>query len=912
MRSLRLPLALLVLCVRLAAAEFFVAPDGDDRGPGSREAPFASLEGARDAIRARKGDGGLPEGGTTVTLLGGTYRRTATFALEARDSGTPASPVVYRAEPGKEVRLTGGREVRGFAPVRDPRILARLPENSRSQVRQADLRAEGIADFGVLEPRGMGLPQRPAALEVFAGDRPMPLARWPNEGFVRTGEVIDTGSKVFSRGGPQGFINPHRREEPRPGAFVFAESRLARWTEAKDIWVHGYWGRDWSSEHLPVAAIDAEKHTVHMGHPTRYGHYPDKRFYFLNLLEELDQPGEWYLDRETGLLYFWPPEPPAATSVSLLSVPLLALRNVSHVALRGLVFEQTRTNAIEIREGEGVLLAGCTVRNIGSQAIRVTGGRNHAVIGCDIMDIGDGGIVLQGGSRRTLEPGGHRAENNHIARFGRWCRTYRPAISLQGAGNSARHNLIHDSAHIAVTMGGNDHVFEFNEVHSVVRETTDSGALYTGGNPTCRGNVIRHNYWHHIGSGLRHSGQAAIYLDDGLSGTRVVGNLFYRVGGAGVFGATNVHGGKDNVFENNAFVDCRLGLSFHTWSAKVWQDFLASGVIRRAFEAVDAEGPLYRERYPELAVVAGNPGQNIMRRNLLYRCERIFHERPEGRTRNEQNLLTDENPGFAQPEQGDFRMAEPVPDLAELGFEPIPFARIGLRPDLDRASWPVVHAPLAVPEPEPAPPPRTAARPPAPVFAVHRTDRNPSIDGHIGEGEWGTTERVMPIAERPDGKPVLPPSHAWAVHDGQNLLLAVSIPLNGKEARTGQRWRDDDAVELALRGPGGADAPILVLRGYAGGHFEASAEAGAPAETVARLNREVGYAARVRGTDGWTAEWRLPFAALGGIRLVAGTPLRLPFSLTVRQTAGPVWQMWRGTHGYSWLVDRAGILELVP
>lgn len=905
MRSASLLLPLLFASLPLAALEFFVSPTGDDQAAGTREAPFASLERARDAIRARQAEGGI-----TVTLLPGTYPRTATFILETQDSGTPASPVVYRAEPGQTVRLNGGREIRDFVPVRDPHILARLPEAARGHVQQTDLRAQGITVFGTLEPRGMGLPQRPAALEVFAGDWPMPLARWPNDGFVRTGEVIDTGSKVYSRGGPQGFINPQQREEPRPGAFVFADDRLARWSEARDIWVHGYWGRDWSDEHLPVAAIDQEGQIVHLGHPTRYGHYPDKRFYFLNLLEELDQPGEWYLDRESGILYFWPPEPAATASVSLLAAPLLILRDVSHVTLRGLVFEQTRTNAIDVTGGENVLLAGCTVRNIGNQAIRVVGGKNHAVLGCDIMDTGDGGISLQGGIRRTLEPGGHRAENNHIARFSRWCRTYRPAISLQGVGNAARHNLIHDTAHMAVGMSGNDLLFEFNEIHSAVRETTDSGALYTGGNPTCRGNVIRHNYWHHIGSGLRHSGQAAIYLDDGLSGTQIIGNLFHQVGGAGQFGAINVHGGKDNLVENNAFVDCRAGAGFHTWSDKVWQDFLESKSIRSAFEAVDANGPLYRERYPELAGIAENPGLNTMRRNLLYRCERSFRERPEGRTRDEQNLLTAENPGFAQPDQADFRMGQPVAALAEIGFEPIPFERIGLRPDLERATWPVVHAPRPIPEPEPAPPPQVAPPPPPPpVFPIRRTDRDIVIDGQLGETEWGTVEQAIPIAEHPDGKPLLPPSHAWIVHDGENLLLAVSIPLEGHEAKTGQTWREDDAIELALRNPGSEGAPILVLRGYAGGHFEASPEAGAPAETVARLNREITYAAQIHGTARWTAEWRLPFAAL---ELAPVTPCRLPFSLTIRQTAGPSWQMWRGTNGHSWLVDRAGILELVP
>ena len=75
----------------------YVAPDGSDGNPGTRAKPFATLEGARDAIRALKKAGGLPEGGATVVIRGGVYERKNTFALTRADSGTPDAPVVYRA-----------------------------------------------------------------------------------------------------------------------------------------------------------------------------------------------------------------------------------------------------------------------------------------------------------------------------------------------------------------------------------------------------------------------------------------------------------------------------------------------------------------------------------------------------------------------------------------------------------------------------------------------------------------------------------------------------------------------------------------------------------------------------------------------------------------------------------------------
>ena len=111
----------------------------------------------------------------------------------------------------------------------------------------------------------------------------------------------------------------------------------------------------------------------------------------------------------------------------------------------------------------------------------------HGVAGCDIYETGDGGIALTGGDRKTLTPGGLLADNNHIHHYSRWNRIYQPAIALNGVGNRATHNLIHDAPHMAIVFGGNDTRIEFNEIHSVCYESNDAGAIYAGRNWTMRG-----------------------------------------------------------------------------------------------------------------------------------------------------------------------------------------------------------------------------------------------------------------------------------------------------------------------------------------------------------------------------------------------------------------------------------------
>ncbi|MDH7571546.1 MAG: right-handed parallel beta-helix repeat-containing protein, partial [Armatimonadota bacterium] len=335
--------------------------------------------------------------------------------------------------------------------------------------------------------------------------------------------------------------------------------------------------------------------------------------------------------------------------------------------------------------------------NLGGTAISVVGGTGHRVVSCDVHDVGEAGISVEGGDRRTLTPARHEVLNNHVHHFAAWVFTYRPGIRLAGVGCRAAHNLIHHTPHMAVGISGNDHLFELNEIHSAVYETDDAGALYTGRNPSLRGNVIRHNYWHHIGSGLAH-GQAAIYLDDGVCGTLVEGNVFYRAGG-GSFGAVFVHGGKENLFQNNLFVECPIAAAFSPWSDERWRNFLKSELItERLYKEIDVRKPPYITRYPELARLPENSGVNTLRRNVALRCGRFLREKGGDVQQLSQNLELADLPALRFEGEGRPVLDPDLPVLREIGFEPIPFREIGLVRDALRPVWPVVHPPRPLPE----------------------------------------------------------------------------------------------------------------------------------------------------------------------------------------------------------------------
>ena len=659
----------------------YVAPGGNDAGPGTQAEPLGSIAGTRDAIRALKARGGLPAGGVTVLVHGGRYSSLGTIELTEEDSGTQSCPVVYRAAPGEKPVFTGGTRVTGFSPVTDPNVLARLPEDARGKVQEADLKAQGIADLGKLDIRGYGRAGYPTSpwVDLYVGGKPMQLARWPNSEFVKIGKV--TQGK---------FIR--RKRTADPGVFEFEGDRPLRWQQAKDVWMYGMWGHLWAGKCLRVASIDRENRRITTGQKGTYGFREGYPYYCFNLLEEIDQPGEWYLDRDTGKLYVYPPAGPLASAtveLPITSAPFVKMENVNHVTLRGLTFDLGRGVGVVISGGENVLLAGCTIRRLGTNGVVILGGRGHGTLGCDIHTVGAGGIRVTGGDWKTLGHSGHFVENCHVHDFSRVDRAYAPAVHVDGIGMRISHNLFHDSPHHAMRVEGYEHTIDFNEIHSVVYESDDQSGIDMWGNPAYRGNVMRYNFWHHIGSGHEHAGQSGIRLDDYISNVLMYGNVFWRCSG-GRFGGLQIHGGKDNIADNNLFVECKYAFSFSPWGKKRWKERIAAAGPRITRHDVDITRPPFSERYPELSHLEDNADRNFIWRNVAINCGQLT-VRERGVNELIDNLTFRGEPDFIDLAKRRLGLSTDSPIYKRSGFRPIPFNEIGLYEDALRATWPVVH-----------------------------------------------------------------------------------------------------------------------------------------------------------------------------------------------------------------------------
>ena len=706
----------------VSAVEFHVATTGSDSNNGSESAPFGSLLKARDAIRAGRqvGEFGKDEA-IVVTIHGGTYQVTETLELSGEDSGTEGAPVIWQAALDAEVRLVGGVPLTDWKRVTDPAILERLDEGAHSNLFQADLNAAGVGDLGTPTPSGG------ARSELIFNTKYMTLARYPNEEWLKIVSIPEEGELIETE------------RDSHHGHFEYPGDRPASWRDTTALWVHGYWVHDWRDQYHRIQVLDLEKREIWPQQPYHhYGYRKGARFYFLNILEELDAPGEWFLDRDSGIIYFWPPGDLQEGEVNFpqLQEPMLVLKGTQHVSVRRMIFEAGRDKAIVIEGGSHNEIAGCTIRNMGAGAAVVIGGSYNRIQSCDVYELAGAGITLEGGDRKTLTPAHNEAVNCDIHHVGRVYRTYHGAFNLRGVGNRIAHCWIHEVPHQGIGYSGNDHIIEYTDFERIAEETGDVGAIYAAADWTFMGNEFRYNYFHNI-HGPGQLGCNTIYPDLPVGGIHLHHNIFFDVD-QGFY----TNSGRGMVIENNFFVRAGRAIGFGVWGRDaMFQEGGAWRMVEK-LEEVKYDQPPYSTRYPVLLQLAEDfskgdehilqrelPKDNLIRRNIswgggvfarlgplasledvrieenLIADDHVFAGSFEGdgnsrtfRQGNKEveavlgsrgNVMIDGDPGFDGLRTQDFRLSDDSPAHA-LGIEPIPLHEIGLQIDEYRTTLPLV------------------------------------------------------------------------------------------------------------------------------------------------------------------------------------------------------------------------------
>lgn len=660
-------------------SSFFVSTSGNDTNEGTETAPFLTLDRAKKAVEDMKKAGGLPKGGVEVVVRQGSYMLSSTFSLDVADSGTKESPVVFKGFAGEKVSITKAKTINSseFKPVSDQAMLDRIPAEARDKIVYTDLKALGISDYGNIERKIFG--QRPQInFDLFVDGQPMTIARWPNTTSTKTGDIIDPGVDESMDPSAKGVV------------FSFKDDRLKNWATAKDAWLYGFWNYGWGDDSLRVKSIDIEKQTIASMTSPSFGIKTDRRFYIFNLLEELDAPGEYYLDRSVGILYMYTAKSLADVSVMYANSqdPILKLNNLSYVTFENITFEGSCGNGINILGGSNINITNCVIRNVDAVGIGIEGTTNSSITDSLICNIGSDGIIINAGDRTTLAPGNILIKNNEITNFARYNKTYSPAVNLSGVGNIVSHNSIHNAPHVAILLAFNNNIVEYNEIYNVCKEADDSGAIYSGRNWTTRGNIVRNNFIHDIiGVG---SQVAGVYLDDMMCGTTINNNIFYKVTMPILVG-----GGRDNNVENNLIVDQTNNSSWsimaderglNDWFGGEYKKNPAASQLTINLNAVPYQSEIWKKAYPELVNILTDdtlePKRNVIKNNIVNNHSPMnISPTVIKKGTVENNYETKDTLGLADVGKLDFNVPDPTSFSKFSGFKIIPFDEIGLMRD---------------------------------------------------------------------------------------------------------------------------------------------------------------------------------------------------------------------------------------
>jgi hypothetical protein len=481
-----------------AAFVFHVSASGDDSNSGTEKSPFATLFGAQQAVRKNKKSAPV-----TILVHEGTYYLNGPLSLTPQDSGSEQAPIIYEAAPGQRVTISGGRRLVGnWKPHKDGILMAEV--------------ARGL-DF----------------TQLFVNGKRQIRARYPNfdpsdpgkSGYVQAAGSISAGA-VNPYAGPNDDMT-FSAQAPRGVHFDPATFSGKKWAHPEDAEIHIFQSSYWGNLQWKIKAIDFGTSSIWFGdggqqigakwstHPAAVNE--KSRFFIENVFEELDAPGEWFLDRNKSILYYYP-EAGVDLRTALIEVPLLEhaiefkgtqIDPVEHISLRGFRIAQTVSTYLKsyevpslsdwsIHRGGALFAEGtrsCSVQDcwfdaVGGNAIFVNNfNREFAVRGCKFTETGDSAICFVGdleqtsGTQRCF-PYECEASDNLIHDCGFYGKQIAGVYISRAKRITAAHNLIYNMPRAAICIGDGTwggHIVEYNHTYDTVRETSDHGPFNAWG-----------------------------------------------------------------------------------------------------------------------------------------------------------------------------------------------------------------------------------------------------------------------------------------------------------------------------------------------------------------------------------------------------------------------------------------------
>jgi len=658
--------ALMIASGRPAAAssaDLYLSPRGSDDWSGTlsvpnaqgTDGPFASLERARDAVRVLKKKKSTD---IVVWVREGTYRLEKTVVFGLEDSGKGDSTITYAAYPGETPVFSSGREIKGWKKVSGK--LPGLPEEALGKLWVANVSGRF---FTLYDAEGM-------------------LPRAQSERFV----PLSGGSK---------------------NELHFPKGRLKNWPNVEDVDILVRPTRAWMMNVLPLVSVDEDAGIARTALPATYA-MRKYGCWVENVLEELDQPGEWVLNTKEGKVYLWPRGKSPVMAPQLIEFIRVEGEidkqgpkdiPVRNLCFRGLTFKHgerytltqgdaglqhdwdmlDKGNAlVRLRGTENCVVEQCHFLHSGGGAIRVDlHGIQNKLSSNRIEHMGGGGILLCGYGPGTKDVNKKNlVYNNHVHHVGEiyW---HSPGIYVcQSGDNKLPANPTLDD--VRPYLHTRNNLVELNEIHHAMQILGDGNGIYIrGAGP---GNVIHRNYVHHLVA--QTNAQGAIRTDGGQMDTLIAENLIYKCRSQGMTLKLN------NRFENNIIADVIAPRG--TYLKIVEGPMNGASNKRNIFYSSSPDCTFISEPGAGRGKVGEDRRGRVAARmkdiesdHNIYYCE-ADRSRSDNVLKKLQSDGVDANsravdPMFVDPANGDFRFKPGSPAL-EMGIVPIDLSKVGLRP----------------------------------------------------------------------------------------------------------------------------------------------------------------------------------------------------------------------------------------
>jgi hypothetical protein len=679
--------------------DFFVSPQGDDKWSGrlvkpeGNDGPFATVARARDAVKAllksRK-----EAGPVRVVLRDGIYFLDQPLEFGPEDSGTERTPVVYAAASGEKVILSGGRRLTG----------GRWGNANGRKVWEIEIPdvKEGRWRFR----------------QLFVNGERRQRTRLPKEGEYRIESL-------------PGYTGDFLRSPTKQ--FVYAAGHIVpTWRNLRDVEIVGI--TRWLDNRLPIESVDGQTRTVTFDRPSLFAlvssaPWGDSTttpsvYWVENVFEALDTPGQWYLDRLEGRLYYLPrsgediAEIIAPRLTRVLQVIGRPNAPAHDIRFEGITFSHTEwlpppdyasslqagvevPGALFFDHAERCVVTGGAIEHIGNCGVEVNVGCADIEISHNqITDIGAGGIRVghffswetdgsgqlteRGKQRKAAMPKGPHSQritiaDNVIAHCGRFSPEAAGVFVGDNAHNKIVHNHIYDLFQCGISVGsvqdfgptqGQGNIIEHNHVHDVGQGMlSDVAGIYTCSSP---GSRIRYNRVHDVSR--RNYGGWGIYPDEGAHDLLIEKNVVYRCQDGGLF----AHHNRNITAANNIFA-CNRQTQVERYGVGGFELMFQRNVVH--YREGTAVGPFGIEKCAtNLCIFDRNIYWNESGAPVLFGARTLAEWQALGQDRN--SLVAD--PLFIDAARGDFRL-RPGSPAEKIGFEPWDLSSIGPRKELHPA-----------------------------------------------------------------------------------------------------------------------------------------------------------------------------------------------------------------------------------